>query len=281
MLRGDRNREMAARRLHRQAAAVLGSQVSPYGWDQLRPVVDVPEGATMAAENGRCRVIVMEEASPMGPPDKVVPLIHLAIAERGRPLIWEEVLQVIREVVGFEAEGVELYPALRRELRGERHRHIYVVQDAEWPVGMVPPIEARRRASERAIAEQISEELKRYVVLVHAGEDGVHRVFRDAADATGLPEGATLREALLAALPTDRAEVVWSPAAVAYRGEMMADVEVMRARLTVEHQEAVGGGVVEDIRPPEPTEAERAAADAAEAQAEAELRAMRAELAKD
>ncbi|MFA6616125.1 MAG: hypothetical protein WCS60_08590, partial [Hydrogenophaga sp.] len=52
----------------------------------------------------------------------------------------------------FEAEGIELFPAIRRELRGERSRHFYVLQQGEWPLGMVPPHEQRRREATKGAA---------------------------------------------------------------------------------------------------------------------------------
>ena len=281
-LRGDRNQAMAQRRLHAQMAAQLGSQVGPMGWQILRDVA-APEGAARAAENDRCQVIVHEVPSPMGPPDQVAPMLHLAIAERGRPLVWEEVMQVVREVGGFEAEGIELFPALRRELRGERYRHLYVLQEGEWPVGMIPPHEARKRAAQEEMAGQVSDMLRTHKVLLRVDEATQHAyVYRDAADAAAAQlEATTLREALAVAIPVEDEKVTWSPAAVAYREEVMAAAEALKNQLLAAYKAAQEAERAQPVPIAPPTEAEQRQAAIDEAQAAEELRVMREGLVKN
>lgn len=275
---------VAQERTHRMLAAQLGSQVGPLGWQMLKPEAP-PEGAVQAFANDRCQVLVMAVPSPFDGPGDPMPMLHLAVAERGRPLIWEEAMQVIREVAGFEAEGIELFPAIRRELRGERSRHFYVLQQGEWPLGMVPPHEQRRREAERGMAQQVTDMLKGYkvLILVDDAQDPPHvRVFRDAADAAaaGL-DGATLREALAAAVPPTEPNVEWSAAAEAHRAEAMAAAEGMKQRLIAEYTAAAAAERAQPVPIAPPTDEERAKAAEEEATAAAELAAMRENLIKN
>lgn len=281
-IRGDRNMLMAQKRLHAQMAAQLGSQVGPMGWDPLERVGDPmgAEGAAVVAQNRRCRVVGYLEPCPFqrpgGDPEQ---MLHLVIAARGRPLEWEEKMEVVRELCGYEREAAELYPALRRELRGERNSHLYVLPDGmEWPFGAIPEGERVRRAREAQVTEHIHAYLAdKVVVFLPPPEGGAEpfRIFRDVADAaTAGLEGAQLREALVAALPPPGERMEWSAEALAYRAEIEAEVEALRNRVTRE------------LDPPQPevasitaqTPADPEAEAAAEAAAEADLARMREEL---
>lgn len=285
MMRGDRNMDMVKRRIHAQAAAALGSQVAPYGWQSLQPVA-APEGAAYAAENARCAVVGWLVPSPFSPSDQQVPMMHLAVAERGRPLIWEEMLQVVREVGGPEAEAVELYPAVRRELRGERQRHLYsFLHGEEWPIGMLPEPERKRRERNVAAAQQVGEFLKDKAIVFQmpTEEGGKIRIFRDMADAAEANlEAATLREGLVAAVPEDD-NVEWSPAAEAYREAVVKEAGELRDRVLREMAQADVDAQAASFMPvlQEPTEAEKAKEAEKEAVAQAELDAMRASLVKN
>lgn len=207
------------------------------------------------------------------------PMMHLAIVERGRPLLWEEMLQVVREACGPQAEAVELFPALRRELRGERNRHLYAfMHGEEWPIGMLPEGEVARRAREHQVAEQVGNFLKDKVVVFQppAQEGQPLRVFRDVADAAALGvEGVALREGLVGAIPMQEG-FEWSPAATAYHDEVEKAAAELRDRLYAEMAQAAETGVSVLPVKPEITEEQRAAEAQAEAEAEAELAAMRA-----
>jgi hypothetical protein len=284
-LRGDRNMEVVRRRLHSKAAALMGSQVAPYGWQPLQQVA-VPAEATYAGENSRCAVVGWLHANPFVPPgEQGAPMMHLAVQERGRPLIWEEMLQVVREVCGAEAEAVELYPALRRELRGERARHLYsFINGEEWPIGIVPEHEIRRRERTNAAAEKVGEFLKEKAIVFNmpTEEGGKIRVFRDVADAAAAQlEAATLREGLVAAVPEDE-HVEWSPAAQAYREEIMKEASEIRDRILREMAQAdvdAQAAITPVLQ--EMTAEQQQAAVEDEEKAAADLEAMRREMIKD
>jgi hypothetical protein len=276
--------EMAKRRLHQQMAAALGSQVAPYGWQPLAPA-QPPEGAVYAGENARCEVRAWQEPCPFVAGQQQSPMTHIVVAERGRPLVWEEALAVVREVCGPDAEAVELYPALRRELRGERCRHLYALPPGmEWPIGMLPEFERKRRECEQAVLERVNDFLadKTVVFAEPAAAGGKFRIFRDVADATaaGVVD-VELRPALVAAAPDDDS-TEWSAAARAYRDAIHAESTALRDRLLAEAQAAEQAQVVPVLQQPraEPTEADLAAEATAEAAAEAELAALRAQLVK-
>jgi hypothetical protein len=289
-LRGnDRNREVVQRRLHAQASQLLGSAVAPYGWQALQPQA-LPEGAAYAGKNARCAVVGWLRPNPFGPPgQEVQPMMHLAVAERGRPLIWEEMLEVVREVCGPQAEAVELYPALRRELRGERNRHLYAfLGGEEWPIGEIPEGEARRREQEHAIAEQVGAFLRDKMVVFQVPDPATpgapFRIFRDVADAVaaGL-EAAALREGNVGAVPHAEG-FEWSPAAEEYCAQIEAEASALRDRLTQELAVA-GEATVVPIAPelvlsPEEQAAKEEAERAVEVRAEQELAAMRAALVR-
>jgi hypothetical protein len=212
-------------------------------------------------------------------------MMHLAVQERGRPLIWEEMLQVVREVCGAEAEAVELFPALRRELRGERARHLYsFINGEEWPIGIVPDHEIRRRERTNAAAEKVGEFLKEKAIVFNmpTEEGGKIRVFRDVADAAAEQlEAATLREGLVAAVPEDE-NVEWSPAAQAYREEIMKEASEIRDRILREMAQAdvdTQAAITPVLQ--EMTAEQQQAAIEDEAQAAAALAAMRTEMVKD
>ena len=211
-------------------------------------------------------------------------MLHVIITERRRELRWAEILQVVREAVGAAADAVEIYPALRREIHEETRRHLYALVDMEWPLGMVPEREMRRRVAEQGIAQKVFEMLRAHKVLVRFDEAGERAwVYRDIADATsaGL-ETTVLREALLAACIDQGAAVEWSAAAQEYRDGVIREAEQLKQRLVAEWMEtgwnAAGAEVAQPAAPePAPQEVDPAAEEAAAR----DLRAMRESMRRD
>lgn len=282
----DRNRVMVERRLHRQAAHVMGSSLLPYGWQPLVEVSVPPEEAEEIVgifENGRCRVELRAITNPFVRGGK--PMGHLAIAERGRPLEWNEMLQVQREVCGPAVNGAEVFPSTTLELVGERRRHLFVLMGGEeWPFMLAPPAVQQRRAEEAADAAQVAAYLRKQTVLycLPTAEGQPVRVCRDAADAAASGVEGELREGIAVAIPQDE-HTEWSAAATAFREEVAREAEALRDRLRAARQAAVEPTML-DV--PDPISAEEAEAQAAreaeaEAAAEAELVRLRAELRKE
>lgn len=96
-------------------------------------VVD-PGGVTgYLVENNRYQVIVREHAEgPFGP------YAHLTIrSQDGSPRHdWRDFQRIKNELVGEEAEAVELYPAESRVVDTANHYHLWVFRNYRFPVGM-------------------------------------------------------------------------------------------------------------------------------------------------
>jgi hypothetical protein len=64
-------------------------------------------------------------------------ITHLSIKRRDGAAVhdWRDLQRIKNELVGPEAEGVELYPAESRLVDGANQYHLYVVQGGKWPIG--------------------------------------------------------------------------------------------------------------------------------------------------
>lgn len=84
-------------------------------------------------ENNRYQVIVREHADgPFGP------FVHLTIRARDGSARhdWRDFQRIKNELVGEEAEAVELYPAESRLVDTANHYHLWAFHTYRFPLGM-------------------------------------------------------------------------------------------------------------------------------------------------
>lgn len=84
-------------------------------------------------ENNRYQVIRREY--PEGP---FGPYVHLTIRNQDGTSRrdWREFQRIKNELVGEEAEGVEIYPAESRLVDTINHYHLWVFREYRFPLGM-------------------------------------------------------------------------------------------------------------------------------------------------
>jgi hypothetical protein len=106
-------------------------------WDAFEPVQGTVIGADGVVgrlmQNSRYQVILREyPAGPFGP------YVHLTIRNRDGSTRhdWRDFQRIKNELVGEEAEGVELYPAESRLVDTIHHYHLWVFPEHRFPFGM-------------------------------------------------------------------------------------------------------------------------------------------------
>ena len=103
-------------------------------FEQRPGVVVDPDGTEGALwENHRYQVILRRsETGPFGP------YVHLTIrsADGSARHDWRDFQRIKNELVGEEAEGVELYPAESRLVDTANHYHLWVFPQYRFPLGM-------------------------------------------------------------------------------------------------------------------------------------------------
>ena len=84
-------------------------------------------------ENNQYQVIAREH--PEGP---FGPYVHLTIRSRDGSTRhdWRDFQRIKNELVGAEAEAVELYPAESRLVDTANHYHLWVFREYRFPLGM-------------------------------------------------------------------------------------------------------------------------------------------------
>lgn len=103
-------------------------------FETLAATVGGADGVTGTLhENSRYQVVRREY--PEGP---FGPYVHLTIRSRdGSPRHdWRDFQRIKNELVGEEAEGVELYPAESRLVDTANHYHLWVFPSYRFPLGM-------------------------------------------------------------------------------------------------------------------------------------------------
>jgi hypothetical protein len=113
--------------------------------DPFEPVEGVvvgPDGvAGRLFQNSRYQVILREH--PTGP---FGPYVHLTSRNRDGSTRhdWRDFQRIKNELVGEEAEGVELYPAESRLVDTINHYHLWVFPEHRFPFGMTGSGSQRR-----------------------------------------------------------------------------------------------------------------------------------------
>jgi hypothetical protein len=106
-------------------------------WEPFRQiggaVVDGDGTVGRRYENNRYQVIVREHAE--GPFGRCVHLTLRSVDGSARH-DWREFQRVKNELVGPEAEAVELYPAESRLVDTANHYHLWVFPEYRFPFGM-------------------------------------------------------------------------------------------------------------------------------------------------
>jgi hypothetical protein len=275
----DRNAQVKVRQAQAQARAQFGSMVPPLHWVPLEKD-EVPPGTVGAWRNPKCKVVAFEAPNPTGRPD---PMICLHITEVGRELLWQELQQVQREVVGAEVEAVELFPAARRELGGHHVRYLWCLPAGqEWPVGMYPPAEMARRQRVAEMEQRANEFVNQHTICAYFPFSRAEKVeiYVDRADAAAAGRTEGLREEPLGAFPGQAPDLIWSDAARALFDRVAQELTALVDQLEAEYRTAEEAPIPEEPAAedaPVPTVEEDAAA---EAQAAADLEALRASMRK-
>jgi hypothetical protein len=98
-----------------------------------RTVIDTDGTAAVLYENSRYQVIARERQSP-----ELGPYVHLTIRSTdGAPRHdWRDFQRIKNELVGEEAEAVQLYPAESRLVDTANHYHLWVFRRYRFPFGL-------------------------------------------------------------------------------------------------------------------------------------------------
>ena len=186
--KAERAREKAARRFEKHLELVDAGRdvVRAGGWPSWSPFILMqPPGSLFCEEvgchsayqNSRYQVLVIFEESGAGWP----PMAHLSIKAHDKRAVhdWRDMQRIKNELMGPEAEALELYPADSRLMDEANQYHLYCV-----PPGIRLPF--GKMVREMATPEQLEEEF----AGVPRGQRPVQREFEDHHGVQGCrPEG--------------------------------------------------------------------------------------------
>ena len=226
-------------------------------WQPLMPIEiaeeDKQRGILAAFRNNLYVVGVSRTVSngffmqgPDGRPQPV-PIVHLIISRHDKKQPpWRDLQRIKNELVHPEADAVELYPSVQREINLSQTMLWCLPPGYKMPVGLAPAAAAPSPDDEIVPGHIRRSDLQFYVIETPQphGEAPVIEVFADEEDAkasyestdVAFPESGTIR--MFGQIPEEEEGAAWSPAAVSRREDLSQRIADAGAHMAQQQAEA-------------------------------------------
>jgi hypothetical protein len=236
----------------------IGDKNMLVGWTPMQQCTvneDAEKNGVVANfQNNKYTVFVkqaMSDAFGQQMPDgKVVPaeIIHLLIVRNDNKGVrsWEDLQRIKDEILGPNAEAVELFPS-RERLVESKQTHLWVLPPGMmFPIGLIPEgLAALARAEQEAQEKTMKkEDLEVFVVMgdsieVFESEEEAKAMYEE--NGNDIPEGKSGVE-MIGEVPLEEDGALWTDKAKAKAGQVLRRIEEIDA-----HNKRVDDAIVVDI----------------------------------